>query len=114
MSNIISDISERFFNLGRNRLESVLKQAHPLQIVDMRDSRLTIGINIKYSYVTNKNNKKEGEKIFLFDGNYISDKDIIKSFEYWVEKYNYEHKFRKISNVKFLESSVIGIMSKVD
>ena len=90
-------------------LEDVIKSLHPLQIIDVRPKVHTFGFFINYEYTTNKNNKRIGKKLFLFDKCY--DKEYIrKEFFNWIERYNKEHPYRSISNVKFLEYTCAGVI----
>ena len=91
-------------------IQNTLNKVHPKQIIN-RVGKLKFSLfEVKYQYVTNRNNKKEGVKYFLLN-TFNPQADLSLELESWVKDYNEENKHRQISNVKFLESQCLGYLN---
>lgn len=91
------------------KYREMLKKMHPLQ---MLSSNIVIPLfEISYSYTTIKGNHKNAKKyVFLQDHEEI-DIEIELLMKDWVEDYNRQRPYRKISNVQILEIRIISFGS---
>ncbi len=90
-------------------MENVINNINPNQLIK-EVNNITISLYcFKYSYTTIRGNKKNGIKYILSD---IIDpqRNLEKIMKEWVINFNKSHPYRVISNVKFLEGSLIGLI----
>ena len=87
----------------------MLKKMHPLQ---MLSSNIVIPLfEISYSYTTIRGNHKKAKKyVFLQDHEEI-DIEIELLMKDWVEDYNRQRPYRKISNVQILGIRILSFGS---
>ena len=91
-------------------IQDKLNGIHPKQIVNRVGNLKFSMFEVKYEYLTNRNNKWQGEKVFLID-TYNPQIDLSVELNKWVEDYNKENVHRQISNVKFLDGQCIGYLN---
>lgn len=91
-------------------IQDTLNKIHPKQIMNkVGDFKITM-FQVKYEYITNRNNKKQGEKYFLLNS-LNPNPDLEKELNEWSVDYNKNNEHRQISNVKFLEGQCLGYIS---
>lgn len=90
-----------------NVIQDTLNKIHPHQIVNRVENLNVSMFKIRYEYITNRNNKKQGEKYFLLNS-LNPQADLEKELFAWAKDYNEQNKHRQISNVKFLEGQCLG------
>lgn len=96
-------------HLANNNDREILQKINPKQIVD--NSNISISVfEVKYSYTTVRGNKKERVKIFIKDG-LNPERDMMTDFNFYINNFNKNNPYRKLSNVKFLDSKCLGYMS---
>jgi hypothetical protein len=81
-----------------------MQSLHPLQIIS-DDIEVPIW-RIKYSYLTQRGNKKEATK-YLFKDESCYD-CIDNEFNLYIQRFNEEHQDRMLSNVEILDAEYIG------
>lgn len=91
-------------------IQETLNKVHPKQIINKVGNLKFSLFEVKYQYITNRNNKKEGIKYFFID-TFNPQHNIEEELNKWVIDYNEENKHRQISNVKFLESQCLGFLN---
>lgn len=97
------------YNLSK--IQDTLNNIHPKQIVNKLDNEIKITLHeVKYEYLTNRNNKKTGVKYFLLN-TFNPNPDYNKELQEYVEDYNENNKHRQISNVKFLDGQCLGYIN---
>ncbi len=89
-----------------NMLDTLLYKIHPKQIVFDIELNYTI-CKVNYGYTTKRGNKKQGYKIFFFEG-LNPQIDIKQKLNTYVDNFNILNKHRQPSNVKFLDSEYLG------
>lgn len=93
-----------------NVIQDTLNKVHPKQIVNRVENLKVSMFKVKYEYVTNRNNKKQGEKYFLL--NILNPQaNLEQELLIWKEDYNKLNEHRQISNVKLLESQCLGYIN---
>ena len=89
--------------LNDSSLNNVLS-AHPLQFIS---DKLEIPVwEIKYSYLTQRNNPKEAVK-YMFLHETAWDR-VDNEFNSYVDRFNETNPDRKLSNVEILETNYLG------
>lgn len=91
-------------------LQDTLNKVHPKQMVNKANNTVISVFKVKYKYVTNRNNKRQGEKVFVLN-TYNPQTDLTTDLNKWVEDFNKENMHRQISNVKILDSQCIGYIN---
>jgi hypothetical protein len=61
---------------------------------------------VHYSYLTQRNNKKEADKFIIKDEHYWD--GVENEFNLYIQSENEKHPERKISNVEILDISYLG------
>ena len=89
--------------LSDSSLSEVLN-AHPLQFIS---KELGIPVwEVKYKYLTQRNNKKEATKyIFLHESEWDG---VDNEFNLYIDRFNEENLDRQLSNVEILEENYLG------
>lgn len=82
------------------------KDIHPKQVISNIKLKVTV-YKVEYRYTTNRGNKRNGEKYFIFQelNPELNMKDELNK---WVDNYNKENKHRQLLNVKILNSKCLG------
>lgn len=97
------------YNLSK--IQETLNKVHPKQVVNRLNFDCKISLHeVKYEYITNRSNKKEGIKYFLLN-ELNPNPDYNKELESFMKNYNEENKHRQISNVKFLDGKCLGYIN---
>lgn len=91
-------------------MENTLNKIHPKQIVNNANNTVISMFKVNYEYKTNRNNKRNGEKVFILN-TYNPQTDLTEHLNKWVEDFNNENSHRQISNVKLLGSQCIGYIN---
>lgn len=89
--------------------KKILQKINPKQIVDNVSIDISV-FEVRYSYTTVRGNKKERVKIFIKDG-LNPERDMMTDFNFYINNFNKNNQYRKLSNVKFLDSRCVGYMS---
>lgn len=93
------------------KIEDVINKAHPKQIINRVGEDIRFSFHeVKYEYMTNRNNKKVGTKYFLLKG-FNPKPDYDKELIDYMKDYNESNKHRQISNVKFLDGQCLGYLN---
>lgn len=104
MRKLLDVVSVRFNNTGLENPIEYLKSLNPMQIVK---PQIPINVfKVDYTYTTTRGNKKEGVKYFMVNSiNPQQNCGLLLSS--WVNEHNSKNKHRQLSNVKFLDSSLL-------
>ena len=89
--------------LNDSNLTDVLN-AHPLQFIT-KEIEVPVW-EIKYSYLTQRNNSKEAVK-YIFKNELYWD-GVENEFNLYIEEFNRKNPDRKLSNVEILETNYLG------
>lgn len=90
-----------------NVIQDTLNKAHPYQIINKVENLNVSMFKVRYEYITNRNNKRQGNKYFLLNS-LNPQADLENELFIWVKDYNEQNEHRQISNVKFLEGQCLG------
>lgn len=90
---------------GITKLKDILNEVHPKQIVYAGEFMSIY--KVTYSYVTKRNNKRQGIKYFICNS-YNPQKDLTPEMTRYVNDFNNKYPYKQISNVKILETVWLG------
>lgn len=104
----LTNVSDRDFS--NTILEETLKHKfHPKQVVFCNDFKVHF-CEIEYSYTTNRNNDRFGNKVFVFNECNLSSIDLQKDLlDKWVKLFNNKNPHRQLSNVKLISNRYFSI-----
>lgn len=95
--------------INLEQMEKVINNINPNQLIKEIDNATISLYCFKYSYTTIRGNRKNGIKYVLSD-RIDPQRDLEEIMKEWVINFNKSHPYRAISNVKFLEGSLIGLI----
>lgn len=98
-------------NAETNNIKNIdeLLEVNPKQIINNVNLNVVVH-KVNYSYTTIKGNPKRGEKYFLLNG-LNPQKDMKIELERYIDNFNKKYPYRKLSNVKFLDSQCLGYLT---